>query len=1253
MTFSVPAASSAAEVSPASVAPSVAALPIVDDFEAGVPAEWFQYGDYGSGTNISYTTPATDTVPGLTSNHVLSITYNSAGWGAGLGKNLAPDNWSAYDGLSFWFKGMNSGATFRMVLSENKSDPSADTAERFAYEFVDNSAGWRYISIPWGAFFRDGWQPDGAPDDGFTLTEMWAYALVLPIDTSGTVYMDQVRLFKLANVDDFETGVPSTWFQYGDYGSGTSISYTTPATDTVPGLTSNHVLSTTYNSAGWGAGMGRNLTPDDWSAYDGLSFWFKGMNSGATFRVVLSENKSDPSADTAERFAYEFVDNSAGWRHISIPWGAFFRDGWQPDGAPDDGFTLTEMWAYALVLPIDTNGTVYVDQVSLFGSLVEAPRPTADFDQAIYLVNEDVGEAIITAKLDMPATGPITVSYHTADDGALAGSDYTAVSGDLVFQPGQTTITFTVPIIDNNIYEASENVTLFLEEAQKPGTITIIIGGRNNPAKLVILDDETPPDTKLIDNFESDLFMVRNTFNTDIGFVRWGSNDADKPVLTTTQIVTAVPGMTVSNTVLSIAYDITAWGGLTHNFEDQGEWVTQDWSAYDGFRFWLYGNNTGGQIQVEIFDNQSLGSTGDNAERWYYRITDNYNGWKQFHLPFAAFQRRTDWQPGDAPKDGFNLTEVSGYAFGLPAGTGAQTAYLDQVEIYGEREAGDMPLRVNFSTYAYAVTEGQTAQVRVMLNTTSTQEVSVQYVMTEDTALADEDYVPGTGTLTFAPGTTVQTITVQTINDPGMEKEEELMLALFNPTNATLGQKATAPLFIRDNDVPDAGLIDDFDSLMGIKTSGGVTATVTQVMSGTVRQPQAVLVDPVPGQWKENNILSVTYALPSMTGSLTHMLPMGRDSSTYDSMGFWFYGMNTGTTMTLTLLDNRAPDPGPSGWDLVWSDEFEGAAGAAPDPTKWGYDIGGKGWGNRELQYYTDKRENSALDGDGHLVITATESTTTTYECNHTLPDYEPGTCGYTSARLLTQDKYEFAYGRAEARIQVPFGQGIWPAFWSLGANFDDVDWPNCGEIDIMENIGKEPNTVHGTVHGPGYSGGSGIGGGHTLTEALANDYHVYAIEWEPEEIRWYIDDTQYFTVTPSMLPEGTEWVFDHPFFLIMNVAVGGYWPGYPDDTTQFPQTMHVDYVRVYQGPDTSERFETTFNDSFTGWKQLTLPYEDFTRSATQPTNAPDDGLTLSEVWGYGFSMPSGSNGGFYLDDVRFKTIPTYTLYLPVVTRRN
>ena len=158
----------------------------------------------------------------------------------------------------------------------------------------------------------------------------------------------------------------------------------------------------------------------------------------------------------------------------------------------------------------------------------------------------------------------------------------------------------------------------------------------------------------------------------------------------------------------------------------------------------------------------------------------------------------------------------------------------------------------------------------------------------------------------------------------------------------------------------------------------------------------------------------------------------------------------------------------------------------------------------------------------------------------------------------------EFTYGRVEARLWLPYGQGIWPAFWMLGANFDQAGWPTAGEIDIMENVGFEPQTVHGTIHGPGYSGGSGIGGGTSLDAPLSDGFHVYAIDWDPNVIRWYVDGELYNTVSINDVGR-REWVFDHDFFLLLNVAVGGYWPGFPDETTVFPQTMRVDYVRVYQ----------------------------------------------------------------------------------------
>ena len=248
-------------------------------------------------------------------------------------------------------------------------------------------------------------------------------------------------------------------------------------------------------------------------------------------------------------------------------------------------------------------------------------------------------------------------------------------------------------------------------------------------------------------------------------------------------------------------------------------------------------------------------------------------------------------------------------------------------------------------------------------------------------------------------------------------------------------------------------------------------------------------------------------------------------------------------------------------WRLSWSDEFDGPAGAALNHDKWTAETGGGGWGNQELEFYTDDVENAHLDGHGVLVITA---------INRTLPDAFKcwyGPCRYTSARLITKGKFTQAFGRFEARIKLPAGQGMWPAFWLLGADIDKVGWPRCGEIDIMENIGRAPSVVRGTIHGPGYSGANGLGADYTLPQGrrFADDFHTYAVEWEPEAVRWYVDGQLYETRTPADLPAGARWVYDHPFFIILNVAVGGAWPGSPDATTIFPQKMLVDYVRVYR----------------------------------------------------------------------------------------
>lgn len=258
------------------------------------------------------------------------------------------------------------------------------------------------------------------------------------------------------------------------------------------------------------------------------------------------------------------------------------------------------------------------------------------------------------------------------------------------------------------------------------------------------------------------------------------------------------------------------------------------------------------------------------------------------------------------------------------------------------------------------------------------------------------------------------------------------------------------------------------------------------------------------------------------------------------------------TATLLAVMPAQAADL--SGWRLVWADEFSQADGSAPSPTNWVYDLGGDGWGNNELETYTNRRENSRIE-KGVLVIEARKETFT---------GGDNKARDYTSARLKTAGRQAWTHGRLEARMKIPRGQGIWPAFWTLGANAASAGWPKCGEIDIMENIGKEPMTVHGTIHGPGYSGAGGIGGLLTIEKPLADEFHLYAIEWTTNRIDWFLDDRLYFSVAPARLPKGKTWVYDKPQFIILNLAVGGSWPGNPDPTTTFPQQLLIDYVRVY-----------------------------------------------------------------------------------------
>ena len=251
-------------------------------------------------------------------------------------------------------------------------------------------------------------------------------------------------------------------------------------------------------------------------------------------------------------------------------------------------------------------------------------------------------------------------------------------------------------------------------------------------------------------------------------------------------------------------------------------------------------------------------------------------------------------------------------------------------------------------------------------------------------------------------------------------------------------------------------------------------------------------------------------------------------------------------------------------WTLVWSDEFDGPVGSPIDGTKWSYQTadgckeGICGWGNSEKEYYTDAAENIALNGQGQLMIVARRAPAG-LTCYY-------GACQYTSGKITTRDKMLAQPGRVEARIKIPEGQGLWPAFWMLGHNYPTMPWPACGELDVMENKGSQPSTTSSAVHGPGYSGQTPFAHSQTLASGkFADDFHTFAVEWDSLHVTFFIDDyVHYVTTRDAVLKYGTS-ILDQPFFVILNLAVGGHFDGDPQSDAILPATMLVDYVRVYK----------------------------------------------------------------------------------------
>ena len=511
---------------------------------------------------------------------------------------------------------------------------------------------------------------------------------------------------------------------------------------------------------------------------------------------------------------------------------------------------------------------------------------------------------------------------------------------------------------------------------------------------------------------------------------------------------------------------------------------------------------------------------------------------------------------------------------------------------------------VGFSKTFLEVTEGEVLKATVKLDERSSEDITISYSFEGIEAKLERDFLDQhKGSVTIASGELENTIVVNILDDTKIEEEESFRIFLGNPLSngspkegLELNHRKVVSVWILDNESTSDAVLQDFETEAVIENTNFVLTDVST---------SSPLVLP-----EQTDFETVLTMLPNKNPqNFQDDFLVRQNWLETEALSFWYYGDHPQDI----IVNISATDPEKTTsleiGELIWQDEFNDKKGTPPNSDYWTIELGdGAGWGNSEHQLYTNDAENLFQDGQGNLVIRAKKlSETSTLDCYY-------GPCKYTSARIKTEDKFDVQYGRIEGRMKIPGGQGFWPAFWMLGNNFKTVNWPYSGEIDIMENIGREPLKIHGTVHGPGYSGGNGPSSTAFLPkrEAFANEFHTYAIEWEQDEIRWYLNGSNYHTLRPEDLPADKVWVFDHPFFILLNLAVGGSWPGYPDDSSIFPQDFIIDYLRVYELPQVRSSFSlmpTASQASDSNWHKITIPLQHLSEES------------LKEVWNYSITL--------------------------------
>jgi beta-glucanase (GH16 family) len=999
---------------------------------------------------------------------------------------------------------------------------------------------------------------------------------------------------------DFEgPAVPDEWFVYNGASSVVTTPVSVPAGDALarPGQSGdNGLLKAEYSVTDFG-GFGAAFVaagPQDWSTSTSFDFWFKGTGSGRTYLVEISDNRSDPSTDTSERFNAPFEDTTSEWRHVSIPFTDFARSaGFQPGGAPDDGFTLTEIWAWAIPLPVHAD-TVYLDDVGLglrviddFEDGVAPGGPCAPPEPLGFCTFNGAGSSVSIATTgtppapELPSAGPANrVLQMDVDSTSFAGFIHglTNAAGD-VWTPQD--------------WSRHEGIAFWMHGNDSGAQMFVdLLDNRNDGSDTDDAERFSVPFTDDFSGWKLLEFPFADFTRKDIG------NGAPNDGLGLFEVHGYAIGTLGTGGARTYYLDNVRLFGVGQPPALAVNLAQAITSIEEG---------TTGDVRVRL--NRAMGPD-DPAE---------------VSIDFAT--ERSNATPGE------DFTPTSGTLTFTNGGPSELTFPVETTD--NSKFGGDKQVVIRL-TDPQGMERGSLFQGSVMIRDDETF----------DRRLLD-DFEQGAYRWSADPELALATPTVRRGGDlarPDQDAAEAVLevatplIVDFDVMGSTCkAGRGVIPVHVLSTPDFDATRIDHttvrFGRAAETHTSGRKktpTRHEADVNGDGLRDLVFHFRANETGYDCDSTDLALTGRLADGTPlvgngdpvSFGRDFPLGQDWSKDAGLSFWYYGSGTGDAVTLTLKDNRAADPGPEGWTKVWSDEFDDPKGTPPDPAKWSYEIGdttpdGKnGWGNEERQYYTDDPKNAQTDGAGNLVITLDEADGS-QECYY-------GPCEYESARLITQDKAEFAYGRIESRLQVPSGgDGLWPAFWSLGTDITHNPWPAAGEIDVMEYVSRVPNEIFGTIHGPGYAGGASFGGTWDFGRPVKEQYHTYAVEWEPERITWSVDGITYHEAVPGDVAPN-EWVFEKPFFLLLNFAIGGNFGGAIDPDNTYPQEYLVDYVRVYQGPDTAERFEASFTDAVAGWQRITVPFAAFTRSAQQPAGAPDDGLGLDDVWGYGFTLPDG-----------------------------